>query len=64
MIRFRRGALNVQLRVFRGSGAHPLFAEGWRLENNAYGRRRHGGLWAEPPAHKNFVFFLAKITEV
>ena len=46
--------------VFRGSGAHPLFAEDWRLENNTSSRRRHGGLGAETPALKNFVFFWQK----
>ena len=36
--------------VFRGFGAHPPFAEDWRLESNASSRRRHGGLAVEVPA--------------
>ena len=65
MIRFRRASKNVSWGkgVFRGFGEHPLFAEDWRLENNASSRRRHGGLEAEPPGLKNCVTFLAKITE-
>ena len=46
--------------VFRVSVAHFPFAEDRRLENYTSIRRRQGGLVAELPALKNFVFFWQK----
>ena len=43
-----------------GLGAKPPAAGGWGFGGKAPSRRRHGGVGAEPPALKNFAFFLQK----
>ena len=57
----RRVARNSQWGgLFWGLGAKPPAAGGWGFGGKAPSRRRHGGVGAEPPALKNFAFFLQK----
>ena len=64
MIRFRHAARNVQWRGGFGDFGNITYlpkTRGWRTMPPAV--IGMGGLGAEPPALKNFVIFLAKITE-